>query len=1139
MSASGKNFMKNYRINLLIFSLSLFLYLILAESVFALEPGTLLYRTSSNGKMYGYSSDELLVEKNGIIKHIYPGHVAIYIGQENGEHYVVEALSTGVVKTPARYFINESLGEELVAVKLPKNTSPWQRAKVVALAKNLVAADLAYDFDFSHQKGPGSGDWTCVGLVEKLYESANIDNPSRLDKLEYNSDNYAIDITPDGFDNVSVYNDEGDVFSEMREFSKINRRDSTILPLPEIIGYNAGREYHANRYIFLPYTQALQNSLEDQELDIELSSYFADTEVRGKVNNVAIILKWSLINNPLSSLKQIAQGVKSVFNNNSSSSAELLVANTTKSSLEPKVVVDNKQKLVSDNLVVVEKPKAIENDTKDNSQVELAQANTNETPINEDIFSKLAIAEESASKSNDLKGEDEAVSLDANIKDVNKTSNSYIEITEKSNKQESAASALWTPLLQTLSSSTVATTTTTTPSQNSSTPVIITNNNQAEENEESEEKIKPLTLVISRLYAEGVNDWLEIWNYGEEDINLADREIRLEKAKTALDPGIILRFNSETDALFPGGRVIAANSSYRIVRDDAQADLKSAAHAIALRPDFTFTNDAYSIYLAKGPVSSPEDEDIIDLLAYGEATYFEGQAPAAALDEKHLLRRKAQAATTLEDTLNDGSQANWPPVYDSDNNVFDFLLWPLGGEIEEEEEQQQQEEEQEQENEEEEEEDEQEEVDEEDAPFTLQTGIDSPSLFSLWSFSECRATSSLEMINKNNNLLVNANAWQIGRFGCGLRLPYYNETPLDINLEPKLNGENFSLFFNFKIVEDFGHFYFSLHNQEEGAYLKTDIYPDRLDFEGFPGLSGSYQYSLDGNREWHQGVLVWAAADNYWAFYIDGQELFFQNFSGLAPGFDLLRLASVAGPIIIDDLALWQRSLSGADILDIFQAQAPFNPQFPLLTPPNLSLKHFWQFDEAEGLIANDEISALNLELTAEMRDYNGLSGKAIKAPVTHDPFIFSLPDLQKNNFSLSFWYQNNNDLMGASGRFHLSFFSGEQFLAEFTSDTWRQRLNTGEFDYILAEGENILAHDNLWHHIALVYDDYRYRWQFFVDGVLKLEEYRLPVPTEGLVDRLTWRSTVFGYRFDNFKIWQGILSPEKVLLEYESEKNE
>ena len=74
---------------------------------------------------------------------------------------------------------------------------------------------------------------------------------------------------------------------------------------------------------------------------------------------------------------------------------------------------------------------------------------------------------------------------------------------------------------------------------------------------------------------------------------------------------------------------------------------------------------------------------------------------------------------------------------------------------------------------------------------------------------------------------------------------------------------------------------------------------------------------------------------------------------------------------------------------------------------------------------------------------------------------------------------------------------------------------------------------------LTLVYVDFCDRWQFFVDGVLKLKEYRLPVPTEGLIDRLLWRSTVFGYRFDNFKIWQGILSPEKVLLEYESEKNE
>ena len=141
-------------------------------------PGTLLYRTSGQGKMYGFSSKDLIREKYGVITNIYSGHAAIYIGKEDGVDYIVEALGTGIVKTPAKYFVNDSEGEVLVAAKIPKKATSWQRAKAVAIAKYLSEADLAYDFDFSDQKGPWSGDWTCVGLTEKLYESANADNPN-------------------------------------------------------------------------------------------------------------------------------------------------------------------------------------------------------------------------------------------------------------------------------------------------------------------------------------------------------------------------------------------------------------------------------------------------------------------------------------------------------------------------------------------------------------------------------------------------------------------------------------------------------------------------------------------------------------------------------------------------------------------------------------------------------------------------------------------------------------------------------------------------------------------------------------------------------------------------------------------------
>lgn len=74
----------------------------------AMPPGTLLYRTSEEGKMFGYSGDSLTDIEKGILKAVSSGHVGIYIGKENGIDYVVEALADGIVKMPAERFVNES-----------------------------------------------------------------------------------------------------------------------------------------------------------------------------------------------------------------------------------------------------------------------------------------------------------------------------------------------------------------------------------------------------------------------------------------------------------------------------------------------------------------------------------------------------------------------------------------------------------------------------------------------------------------------------------------------------------------------------------------------------------------------------------------------------------------------------------------------------------------------------------------------------------------------------------------------------------------------------------------------------------------------------------------------------------------------
>ena len=274
--------------------------------VFAMPKGTLLYRTSENNKLYGYNTNELfkvhLFEKQKI--ELNCGHVGIYIGKEDdGVEYVVEAVNNGIQKTPVKYFANKGVNEKIIGAKIPKNITDEEIERVIILAKDLAKKNLKYDFDFRTQKGPNSKQFICVGLTEKIYESADAED---IKYLAYNPNNYAINITPDGYDDSSIYNTKtNDVFSTNLEYSKISKRAS----MGEIVGTNCGKEYNNERYFFLPYTQFLQPSLKDVKVDIQVSSDFSGDKIRGLAPVSKILLSWTK-NNTVSSSKIVVNKVK-------------------------------------------------------------------------------------------------------------------------------------------------------------------------------------------------------------------------------------------------------------------------------------------------------------------------------------------------------------------------------------------------------------------------------------------------------------------------------------------------------------------------------------------------------------------------------------------------------------------------------------------------------------------------------------------------------------------------------------------------------------------------------------------------------------------------------------------------------------
>lgn len=601
----------------------LFLAFFISQPAKAMPVGTLLYRTSGAGKLYGYNSDDLFIIKNKIVRNIYTGHVGIYVGKENGQDYIVEAMPKGLIKVPANRFINTKNGEELIGAKIPKNMTEVQRLKVAQLAKTLAEKNLAYDFDFRKQKGPRSGEWTCVGLTEKIYESANTSNPFNLSSLEYDPRFYAINITPDGFDNYSIQNENGDCLSKDYEFSKISANKKSLAPLPELIGFGSGYEHNGERYFFFPLTQFYQDSLVDVEVDIELSSEFSDKEVRGTAPEVALVFKWSFINNPVSSAKKVFNKVASVFKKDKN---KYTLLDKKEDQAVEEFLEKNKK------LSELDKNSSDKNSTnKSKNKTEDKNENKNNTSLKK-LKSLISIDSSQASSGN--LNSASANNSKTNYNDANK------QLNLKTDSNKSSA-----------------------PSPSIIEAEIITQqtDKQAEISVNNLENFDILkkALLISQIYATLSDDYIEIYNPNNSDIDLEEAGVRLYKSKTSAKPTLMMRIGNLNDGTYPKGVVIPAKGKYLIARDSASIEIRNRANAIASKNTFSFTGKAYTIYLSGGVVSSDDDEDIIDKVGFGEATYFKVK-PAVEILDNHLLFRKGN--------LN------------SNNNFLDFSLLNLSSE---------------------------------------------------------------------------------------------------------------------------------------------------------------------------------------------------------------------------------------------------------------------------------------------------------------------------------------------------------------------------------------------------------------------------------------------------------------------------
>ena len=1167
----------------------------------AMPLGTLLYRTSSDGKIYGYSDFELLKINNGILSDLYTGHVGIYVGQENGVDYVVEALANGVVKTPAKDFVDLRNGEKLIGARLPIKATPTERATAVILAKTIAESAPAYDFDFHTQKGPGSGQWICSGLAEKVYESADAANPYDLSALQYDPGKYGVDITPDGFDNDHVVNAEGDVLALSKEFSKIAPRVQMLLPATEAFGFNAGFEHAGQRYFFLPFTQFSQPSLKSVAPDIILASDFKDEEIRGKQPTLSLVFKWSLVNNPLSSVRLLAKKISDHFfpapaiavnQPAAPSPASSLVATSINTSTPldwEKLFPNPQEKIISalnSAVKAVKKKKTatavssrydnepeldrvIDGDTivlKDGRKVryldinapEIASASRKTTEcrgleakaLNEQILSagKLILVPDSLAKKDVysrwlfyvyvLKKDGTVIFVnqalvesglaDPDFCPANKPSCPEAgdevrrQIIEEAGtrsqaeragfladcaaakvaakevaKEEKKASS--TPIVKELNTATTtskivktkATTakkTTSTaesagtasggggnsagsvspPVASASTSTIPDTNNSSATSSASSSPVILLPPLITKIFGSDDNRWLELYNPNDQPFDLASSTFRLEKAKTALDPSIMLRFSEAADIKYNSGSLISPRGNFLIASNKADESWRTQANALALNSGFTWGKSGYTFYSGTNAISSPDDSDIVEKIGFGpDATYFSATSAPALLDGSYLGRKK----------LVDGSFSA------TGNNALDFQLFPLSNLT----------------------------ATTSDASASssaatttettasstatstvvVSTAINSPGLTDVWHFDDCAGGSAQDSLSAGNSLILPSNyLFDFGKNGCALKLTDSN-TPASVTLATSSSLDQASIVFYY-LAQPGASLSFLL-NHFSGEAWQIDLRENGLQYSG-AGFSGTSSLAIISDNAWHQVALSFDSQSQAVILYQDGQEISRFTYSS---SWSLADFSVAGNNILLDELALWRRTVSSAELASFFQIGRPFYTADLYNSSASPQKAYYWHLGGVDSQFS-----------------YN-------------TPKYQSLPaGFMPRDFSYDFWWRNSS--YPNDGRIVAALLSGDDgWLVASVISLWYSRWNFGTQGGLLYGNDPFIPQDANWHLFTLTYSSQDMMARWYIDGQEVFS--KLAVWLKRPVQKIMIQAENYPFELSDFSLWEGALSQEAI----------
>ena len=208
--------------------------------------------------------------------------------------------------------------------------------------------------------------------------------------------------------------------------------------------------------------------------------------------------------------------------------------------------------------------------------------------------------------------------------------------------------------------------------------------------------------------------------------------------------------------------------------------------------------------------------------------------------------------------------------------------------------------------------------------------------------------------------------------------------------------------------------------------------------------------------------------------------------------------------------------------------EAPFSPIAINEPQAPSKLIHFWDFNEGIGTSSQDLIGAADLIVNKNSWSNFDLDNSGLTIAGSQGVAV-KFPEIESSDISLSFKWRSLDSWVGNRARISL-FNKNQSNIFTFIPTQYSSGFYfNGYYGYYNFTTEPSIHLDTNWHYLSLVYDSYRNKLNYYVDGELKGSDSKIWPANRPFPDSMELASENGSVEIDDLAIWEGALSPGQI----------